>query len=115
MCRFGAKGPVAEASVQIALTGERAPASVGPIPYDRTAQDSPQETWDRGYRARARRFPVFLATEALFLELWQPPIVTDDLMVEILGRIPSTRTPPAIPDAAVTRLLEHAKDAARHR
>jgi hypothetical protein len=38
-----------------------------PIPYERTVQDSPWETWDRGYRVRARRFPVFLATEALFL------------------------------------------------
>jgi len=30
MCRFGAEGPVAKASGPIALTGERAPASVGP-------------------------------------------------------------------------------------
>ena len=30
MFRFGAEGPVAEASAQIPLTGERAPASVGP-------------------------------------------------------------------------------------
>jgi hypothetical protein len=79
-----------------------------PIPYERTVQDSPRETWDRGYRVRARRWPIFLATDALFLELWQPPIVTEARMVEIFGRIPTTLTPPAIPNAAVARLLEYA-------
>jgi hypothetical protein len=82
-----------------------------PIAYERTVQDSPRETWDRGYRVRARRFPVFLATDAVFLELWQPPIVTPDLMFDVLGRVPNTLTPPVIPDAAVTRFLEYANRA----
>jgi hypothetical protein len=56
-----------------------------PIPYERTVQASPWETWDRGYRVPDRRFPVFLATDAVFLELWQPPIVSPDLMVDIVG------------------------------
>ena len=77
-----------------------------PIPYERTVQDSPWETWDRGYRARARRFPVFLATEALFRELFQPPILTANAMVDIFGRVPLTRNPPRIPDEAVRRLLD---------
>jgi hypothetical protein len=60
---------------------------------------------------RARRFPVFLATDALFLELSQPPIVTPDLMVDILGRVPNTLTPPVIPDGAAMRFLEYANRA----
>jgi hypothetical protein len=69
-------------------------------------QDSPWETWDRAYRARARRFPVFLTTDPVFLELWQPPIVTVEAMTAAFRRVPSTLTPPALPDQDVRRLLE---------
>jgi hypothetical protein len=77
-----------------------------PIPYEQTVQDSPWETWDRGYRVRARRFPVFLVTQPLFLELWQPPIVTVEAMKAAFGRVPNTLTPPTIHDLAVQQLLE---------
>jgi hypothetical protein len=77
-----------------------------PIPYERTVQDSPSETWDRAYRARARRCPIFLTTDPIFLELWQPPIVTVETMTAAFGRVPSTLTPPALPDQDVQRLLE---------
>lgn len=77
-----------------------------PIPYERTVQDSPWETWDRAYRARARRCPVFLATDPLFCELWQPPIVTVEMMEQAFGRVPNTLTPPSVPDQAVRCLME---------
>jgi hypothetical protein len=76
-----------------------------PIPYEQTVQDSPWETWDRSYRARARRCPVFLATEPLFLELSQPPIVTEEMLIQAFGRVPNTLTPPAVSESHVERLL----------
>ncbi len=36
-----------------------------PIPFEQIVQDSPVETWDQDYRARARRYPVFLAADPL--------------------------------------------------
>lgn len=77
-----------------------------PIPYQRTVQDSPEETWDRDYRARAWRCPVFLVTEPLFRELRESPVVTGEMMEEAFGRIPGLLTPPAYPEARVRRLLE---------
>lgn len=76
-----------------------------PIPYERTVQDSPEETWDRAYRARARRCPVFLATEPLFRELREPPIVTVEMMKEAFGRVPGLQTPPAFREESAGRLL----------
>jgi hypothetical protein len=77
-----------------------------PIPYEQTVQDSPEETWDRDYRARAWRCPVFLVTEPLFRELRDPPVVTVEMMEEAFGRIPGLLTPPAYPEARARRLLE---------
>jgi hypothetical protein len=69
-------------------------------------QDSPEETWDRDYRARAWRCPVFLVTDPLFRELCEPPIVTEEMMEKAFGRIPGLLTPPAYPEARMSRLLE---------
>lgn len=77
-----------------------------PIPYEHTVQDSPEETWDRDYRARAWRCPVFLVTEPLFRELREPPVVTVQMMEDAFGRIPGLLTPPAYPEARVRGLLE---------
>jgi hypothetical protein len=77
-----------------------------PIPYERTVQDSPEETWDRSYRARAWRCPVFLVTQALFRELHEPPVVTEEMMEEAFGRVPGLLTPPGYPEDRVRRLLE---------
>jgi hypothetical protein len=52
--------------------------------------------WDLGYQKRTRRNGVFLACEAEFLELNQPPILTRETLLQIFGRIPPTRTPPPI-------------------
>jgi hypothetical protein len=76
-----------------------------PIPYAQTVQDTPEATWDRDYRARARRYPTFLATDPLFCKLDDPPIVTTAMLLETFGREPGTQNPPRISDEEAYHLL----------
>lgn len=52
--------------------------------------------WDLSYKMRSRKYGTFLACKAEYLELHNPPILTDDFMMETFGRIPPTLTPPPI-------------------
>ena len=52
--------------------------------------------WDLAYQKRARQCGVFLACKAQFLELYHPPIITDEMMYTVFNRIPGTQNPPAI-------------------
>ena len=56
------------------------------------------ERWDFTYWSRSRRNGVFLVCEPLFLELQCPPIVTEEMLIEVFGKVPGTRTPPSISD-----------------
>ena len=76
-----------------------------PIPYELTVQDRDLKTWDKGYRARARRWPTFLATRPLFLDLRTPPIVTDAMLIEAFGRVPGLQNPPRVGDTELATLL----------
>ena len=62
--------------------------------------------WDSAYRKRVRQNPVFLATESLFLELQEPPLLTEHMLRQVFGRIPVTRTPPRITDDNCQNLLD---------
>ena len=78
------------------------------LPYEMTAgipvnkfgdvadQDELLKRWDSSYRLRARRCGVFLACEAEFLSLYEPPILIDESLLRIFGRVPPTLTPPPI-------------------
>ncbi len=78
------------------------------LPYEMTGGTSPKRfgnvtnldglvrKWDLLYRVRARKCGVFLACRADFLELERPPMLTDEVMLNIFGRIPPTLTPPPI-------------------
>jgi hypothetical protein len=77
-----------------------------PIAYEQTVQDSPEETWDRHYRARAWRCPVFLVTDPLFRELHEPPVVTVEMMEEAFRRVPGLLTPPAFTEDQAKHLLK---------
>src|SRR5262249_11813717 len=68
-----------------------------PIPLDQTSapHDSVKE-WDRVYRFRARECPVFLACNAVHLELHNPPTVKKQMMLDVFGRFPATQNPPSI-------------------
>jgi hypothetical protein len=81
-----------------------------PEPFEFTNGDPPDEVkqrgendpvrvirlWDATYRQRIGKWPVFLATETEFLELNQPPRVSEAQMRRIFGRIPATLNPPEI-------------------
>ncbi len=63
---------------------------------DGLSTDDILRKWDLGYRVRARKNGVFLACEAEFLEVHEPPIITEAAMLHIFGRTPPTLTPPSI-------------------
>jgi hypothetical protein len=52
--------------------------------------------WDLSYKVRSRKYGAFLTCGTEFLELYNPPILTDDFMMETFGRIPPTSTPPPV-------------------
>jgi hypothetical protein len=63
--------------------------------------------WDMSYRRRIAKWPVFLATEAEFIELNRPPQLREVQMREIFGgRIPSTLNPPKIACEQLERLVQ---------
>lgn len=93
-----------------------------PKPYDWTNRDPPKRVkhwlaehgdfggavrlWDKGYRGRIERWPVFLAAQPEFLELSRPPLLREAQMREIFfPRIPSTRNPPQIDCEQLERLV----------
>lgn len=65
--------------------------------------------WDATYRRRVANWPVFLATEAEFIELNDPPLLLPSHMVAIFGGIPSTLNPPEIAGEQVRRLVKLAR------
>ena len=71
-----------------------------PTPIDKTAPITAFKTnlraWDREYQRRANKCSIFLACEAKYLELNDPPIITDEIMYQVFGRVPGTQNPPSI-------------------
>ena len=70
------------------------------------------ENWDSKYQARAALHPAFCAAKAAFLELHNPPYLSDADMVSIFtdyGRIPITQNPPVISQGDYDRLLQFAR------
>jgi hypothetical protein len=62
--------------------------------------------WDAIYRLRAKTWGVFHACEPLFRELHHPLAVTETLMRDIFGKIPSTLNPPSITDAQLAKIRQ---------
>jgi hypothetical protein len=68
---------------------------------------------DAEYRRRARKWPVFLITKAGFLDLVDPPQVTERDLWPIFGRVRGTQTPPEVSGHKFSRLFELAVRGAR--
>ena len=62
--------------------------------------------WDAIYRKRVRDYSMFLVTEPEFLDITDPPVLTDTMLQEIFGRVPVTRTPPRITGEQLEALME---------
>ena len=61
--------------------------------------------WDASYKVRSRKYGAFLACKADYLELYNPPILTDGFMLDTFGRIPPTLTPPPISEEQFEALI----------
>ena len=66
------------------------------------------ERWDAFYKRRVKRTPVFLVCRPLFVELYDPPVLTRQFLIETFGKIPMTRNPPSISEQAYERLAGRA-------
>jgi hypothetical protein len=64
----------------------------------------PQRGWEARYRARSIQFGDLLACTSRFIDLSDPPPITEADMVRIFGRIPGTHNPPAITTAQMNGL-----------
>jgi hypothetical protein len=62
------------------------------------------ELWDAQYRRRALKWGVVLVCRPIWLELWIPPVLSEPTLQQIFGRVPGTRTPPAIQAVEFERL-----------
>ena len=76
-----------------------------PLPREKTVARWPIKSWDRFYRMRARQCGVFLACKPRYLELHNPPEITEGMMSQVFKRIPGTRNPPAISLEQFCRLM----------
>ena len=62
--------------------------------------------WDLSYLVRSRKYGTFLSCKKDFLGLYNPPILTDDFMMETFGRIPPTLTPPPITEEQFEAIIK---------
>jgi hypothetical protein len=62
--------------------------------------------WDRSYKLRIQKQPEFLACHPIFLELQNPPQISEKDMLEIFGRIPGTQNPPKVSKYDVEKLMQ---------
>ncbi len=98
-------------------------AGNGPVPLDQTdgkltaelrdvAATTPPSVLlralDRGYAARARRYPIVLACQPLFRELRVPPVISREDWERWCDGVPSTQTPPMIDENVWAALCERA-------
>src|SRR3989338_4654926 len=68
-----------------------------PVPLEKTDRYRKSlDEWDRNYRVRARYCGAFLVCRPIFIELHNPPRLTDEWMQQVFGRIPGTRNPPRL-------------------
>jgi hypothetical protein len=58
-----------------------------------------------GYQLRARKTPIFIICEPVFIELHNPPVITESDMIAALGRIPGLQNPPGLSNIEYERIL----------
>jgi hypothetical protein len=87
------------------LTNRRPPSAIRTKLSKETNATCAVEMWDKTYQDRIQRWPVFLVTEAEFLELDRPPKLSPADMHEVFGRIPFTLTPARISGEQLRQLV----------
>ena len=61
--------------------------------------------WNGGYCIRAKEYGIVLATRPIFLELHDPPIITENTMIEIFGKVPGLQNYKKISENQLIQLL----------
>lgn len=64
--------------------------------------------WNKEYLERSKKWGTFIITKPIFKELVNPPILTDDDMRLIFGKVPNTRNPNIISKEQLKELAKHA-------
>ena len=83
-----------------------------PYPWEQTAGVNSRDfdniaDWDAFYYARSKRISTFVRTNKLFCELYNPPVITNEMLIDVFGRIPNTQTPPTICEKLFKKLLKN--------
>ena len=65
--------------------------------------------WDSTYHQRITRWPIFLVTEADFLNLADPPQIHESQMRDVFGYMPATLNPPKIACEQLRALVQIAR------
>ncbi len=82
-----------------------------PFPLEMTAPitefKTDRDKWDDEYQARVGQCSVFLACTTQWMNLYDPPVMTERIMCDILGRIRGTQTPPEITFEELIRLKRY--------
>lgn len=80
-----------------------------PLPTVHTHQPGADlASWDARYAERVRAYGAFLVCDPLWMDLFEPRVVSRRLLTDVFGKVPTTRTPPAISEAEYQRLLNGA-------
>jgi len=66
------------------------------------------ELWNDDYLSKSRKWGDFIITKSIFNELTNPPVLTDEIMKEIFGKVPNTRNPNIITAEQFKKLAVHA-------
>lgn len=78
-----------------------------PLPVDHTnGPKSDLEEWDAFYADRVREAAAFVVCDPLWMDLYEPPVVSRALLTKVFGKVPATRTPPAITEIELRALLD---------
>ena len=88
-----------------------------PLPVPLTLHHGRLHTdeWDAVCRDRAAACGAVAVCRPHVVELWDPPVLTPELVTAVFGTPPNTRTPPEITEAKADRLLDLARPAAEWR
>lgn len=64
--------------------------------------------WNNEYLGKSKKWGDFIITKPIFRELTDPPILTDDDMKKVFGRVPNTRNPNKITKEQFKELAKYA-------
>ena len=66
------------------------------------------EIWNGEYLNKSKKWGDFVITKPIFRELYNPPILTDEDMKKIFGKVPNTRNPNKIKKEELKELAKYA-------